>query len=30
MLRLIPVTTLKGAVDSLVALESGKGSVAAC
>ncbi|MFJ9115331.1 PDZ domain-containing protein [Streptomyces sp. NPDC102394] len=29
-LRLIPVTTLKGAVDSLVALESGKGSVAAC
>jgi PDZ domain-containing protein len=29
-LRLIPVTTLKGAVDSLVALESGKGSVPAC
>ncbi|MBK3642218.1 MULTISPECIES: YlbL family protein [Streptomyces] len=29
-LRLIPVTTLKSAVDSLVALESGKGSVAAC
>ncbi|KOX36024.1 hypothetical protein ADL07_05980 [Streptomyces sp. NRRL F-4707] len=29
-LRLIPVTTLKGAVDSLKALESGKGSVPAC
>ncbi|WP_085207608.1 S16 family serine protease [Streptomyces sp. Amel2xC10] len=29
-LRLIPVTTLKGAVDALVALESGKGSVPAC
>ncbi|WP_425246644.1 S16 family serine protease [Streptomyces sp. NEAU-NA10] len=29
-LRLIPVTTLKGAVDSLVALETGKGSVPAC
>jgi PDZ domain-containing protein len=29
-LRLIPVTTLKSAVDSLVALESGKGSVASC
>ncbi|WP_426569413.1 S16 family serine protease [Streptomyces canus] len=29
-LRLIPVTTLKGAVSSLVALESGKGSVPAC
>ncbi|MEU6145168.1 S16 family serine protease [Streptomyces sp. NPDC047081] len=29
-LRLIPVTTLKGAVSSLVALESGKGSVPRC
>ncbi|WP_155054649.1 S16 family serine protease [Streptomyces blattellae] len=29
-LRLIPVTTLKGAVDSLVALEQGKGSVPSC
>lgn len=29
-LRLIPVTTLKGAVDSLVALETGKGSVPSC
>jgi PDZ domain-containing protein len=29
-LRLIPVTTLKGAVSSLVALESGKGSVPSC
>jgi len=29
-LRLIPVTTLKGAVDSLVALEKGKGSVPGC
>ncbi|MBU6535978.1 S16 family serine protease [Streptomyces sp. NPDC057245] len=29
-LRLIPVTTLKGAVDSLKALESGKGDVPAC
>lgn len=29
-LRLIPVTTLKGAVDSLEALESGKGDVPAC
>jgi PDZ domain-containing protein len=29
-LRLIPVTTLKGAVASLVALEKGKGSVPAC
>ncbi|GGR40824.1 S16 family serine protease [Streptomyces aurantiogriseus] len=29
-LRLIPVTTLQGAVDSLVALETGKGSVPAC
>lgn len=29
-LRLIPVTTLKGAVDSLVALEKGKGSVPSC
>ncbi|WP_432031963.1 S16 family serine protease [Streptomyces antibioticus] len=29
-LRLIPVTTLRGAVDALVALESGKGSVPAC
>ncbi|NUR42610.1 MAG: hypothetical protein HOV73_21245, partial [Streptomyces sp.] len=29
-LRLIPVTTLKGAVNSLVALESGKGSVPSC
>jgi Lon-like protease len=29
-LRLVPVTTLKGAVDSLKALESGKGSVPAC
>ncbi|MET7441094.1 S16 family serine protease [Streptomyces sp. NPDC004082] len=29
-LRLIPVTTLKGAVDSLVALEKGKGGVPSC
>ncbi|MDH6626748.1 PDZ domain-containing protein [Streptomyces sp. LBL] len=29
-LRLIPVTTLKGAVSSLTALESGKGSVPGC
>ncbi|MBE8469458.1 YlbL family protein [Streptomyces justiciae] len=29
-LRLIPVTTLKGAVSSLAALESGKGSVPSC
>jgi PDZ domain-containing protein len=29
-LRLIPVTTLKGAVNSLGALESGKGSVPSC
>ncbi|MCX4881107.1 PDZ domain-containing protein [Streptomyces sp. NBC_00847] len=29
-LRLIPVTTLKGAVNSLVALESGKSSVPSC
>ncbi|MFI6035698.1 S16 family serine protease [Streptomyces sp. NPDC051315] len=29
-LRLIPVTTLKGAVASLVALEKGKGSVPSC
>lgn len=29
-LRLIPVTTLKGAVDSLVSLETGKGSVPSC
>ncbi|MDT0613040.1 S16 family serine protease [Streptomyces lancefieldiae] len=29
-LRLIPVTTLKGAVDSLRALDSGKGEVPAC
>lgn len=29
-LRLIPVTNLKGAVGSLVALESGKGSVPSC
>ncbi|UUU33561.1 hypothetical protein JIX56_28980 [Streptomyces sp. CA-210063] len=29
-LRLIPVTTLKGAVSSLVALETGKGSVPGC
>ncbi|MEV0175367.1 S16 family serine protease [Streptomyces sp. NPDC050803] len=29
-LRLIPVTTLKSAVDSLVALEQGKGSVPSC
>ncbi len=29
-LRLIPVTTLKGAVSSLVALEKGQGSVPAC
>ncbi|MER5468900.1 S16 family serine protease [Streptomyces sp. NPDC002935] len=29
-LRLIPVTTLQGAVDSLVALEKGKGSVPSC
>ncbi|MCZ0988954.1 S16 family serine protease [Streptomyces diastatochromogenes] len=29
-LRLVPVTTLKGAVDSLVALEKGKDSVPSC
>ncbi|MGW1746800.1 YlbL family protein [Streptomyces sp. NPDC002092] len=29
-LRLVPVTTLKGAVNALVALESGKGSVPSC
>ncbi|MFI2758265.1 S16 family serine protease [Streptomyces echinatus] len=29
-LRLVPVTTLKSAVDSLVALEKGKGSVPSC
>ncbi|WP_338898010.1 S16 family serine protease [Streptomyces sp. TG1A-60] len=29
-MRLIPVTTLKGAVSSLVALETGKGSVPGC
>lgn len=29
-MRLIPVTTLKGAVNSLTALESGKGSVPSC
>ncbi|MEU5598175.1 S16 family serine protease [Streptomyces sp. NPDC020298] len=29
-LRLVPVTTLKGAVNSLVALEKGKGSVPSC
>lgn len=29
-LRLVPVTTLKGAVDSLLALEKGKGSVPSC
>ncbi|MFG2354138.1 S16 family serine protease [Streptomyces sp. NPDC048521] len=29
-LRLVPVTTLKGAVESLVALEKGKGSVPSC
>ncbi|AKN68601.1 hypothetical protein QR97_01130 [Streptomyces sp. PBH53] len=29
-LRLVPVTTLKGAVDSLVALEKGKGTVPSC
>ncbi|MEU6376974.1 S16 family serine protease [Streptomyces sp. NPDC046909] len=29
-LRLIPVTTLKGAVSSLVALETGKGTVPSC
>ncbi|KPI17322.1 peptidase S16 lon domain protein [Actinobacteria bacterium OK074] len=29
-LRLVPVTTLKGAVSSLVALETGKGSVPSC
>ncbi|MER7057400.1 S16 family serine protease [Streptomyces sp. NPDC000351] len=29
-LRLIPVTTLKGAIDSLEALESGRGDVPAC
>ncbi|MEU8572735.1 S16 family serine protease [Streptomyces asoensis] len=29
-LRLIPVSTLKGAVDALVALEKGKGSVPSC
>ncbi|MCX4591663.1 hypothetical protein OG819_18555 [Streptomyces sp. NBC_01549] len=29
-LRLVPVTTLKGAVESLVSLEKGKGSVPSC
>ncbi|MGX1546324.1 S16 family serine protease [Streptomyces adustus] len=29
-LRLVPVTTLKGAISSLVALETGKGSVPSC
>ncbi len=29
-LRLVPVTTLKGAIDSLKALESGKGDVPSC
>jgi PDZ domain-containing protein len=29
-LRLIPVTTLKSTVSSLVALETGKGSVPSC
>ena len=29
-LRLVPVTTLKSAVNSLVALEKGKGSVPSC
>jgi PDZ domain-containing protein len=29
-LRLVPVTTLKGAVSSLVALETGKGAVPSC
>jgi PDZ domain-containing protein len=29
-LRLVPVTTLKGAVDALVSLEKGKGSVPSC
>ena len=29
-LRLIPVTTLQGSVDALVALEKGKGSVPSC
>ncbi len=29
-LRLVPVTTLKGAVDALVALEKGTGKVPAC
>ncbi|MFG2311776.1 S16 family serine protease [Streptomyces sp. NPDC048566] len=29
-LRLVPVTSLRGAVDSLVALEKGKGSVPSC
>lgn len=29
-LRLVPVTSLKGAVSALTALESGKGSVPAC
>ncbi|MEU6808348.1 S16 family serine protease [Streptomyces sp. NPDC046831] len=29
-LRLVPVTTLKGAVDSLVALEKGRGTVPSC
>ena len=29
-LRLVPVTTLKGAVNALVALESGKGTVPSC
>jgi len=29
-LRLIPVTTLKSAVNALVALESGKGAVPSC
>jgi PDZ domain-containing protein len=29
-LRLIPVTTLKGAIDALVSLEKGKGSIPSC
>jgi PDZ domain-containing protein len=29
-LRLVPVTTLNGAVDALVALQKGKGSVPSC
>jgi PDZ domain-containing protein len=29
-MRLIPVKTLDGAVDALVALDSGKGSVPSC